>query len=276
MRKDPIQDCNIHIATEDLTECLRSLAELRRFYPNDLLGETLEDRAERSGSRLPIHEVLWIADRILDGGQIAEDEALAVLHAPDSDVPHLLSAAWKLRSHHFGNKVKLNYLVNAKSGLCPEDCTYCTQSKDSTAEIEQYLQKPIAVRVGLQERMPHLNIAPDEARVLTLHLSTVMLDDALEPDVPSDPETVARGRELFDRHGCLGCHIVGERGGFVGPELNGSGERLQPGWTVEWLLDPEGWKPGTLQPDHGLTREEAEALTAYTLSLPARKGRGAQ
>jgi mono/diheme cytochrome c family protein len=139
--------------------------------------------------------------------------------------------------------------------------------------IEQYLQKPIAVRVGLQERMPHLNIAPDEARVLTLHLSTVMLDDALEPDVPSDPETVARGRELFDRHGCLGCHIVGERGGFVGPELNGSGERLQPGWTVEWLLDPEGWKPGTLQPDHGLTREEAEALTAYTLSLPARKGR---
>jgi biotin synthase len=79
-----------------------------------------------------------IADRILDGGEVTADEALAILHAPDSDVPGLLAAAWKLRSHHFGNKVKLNYLVNAKSGLCPEDCTYCTQSKDSTAEIEQY------------------------------------------------------------------------------------------------------------------------------------------
>ena len=79
-----------------------------------------------------------IADRILDGGEVTEDEALAVLHAPDSDVPGLLAAAWKLRSHHFGNKVKLNYLVNAKSGLCPEDCTYCTQSKDSSAEIEQH------------------------------------------------------------------------------------------------------------------------------------------
>jgi len=139
--------------------------------------------------------------------------------------------------------------------------------------IEQYVQKPIAVRVGLSERMPHLNIAPEEARVLADYLSTVMVDDALRAGVPVDAATVGRGRELFDRHGCVGCHIVGDRGGFVGPDLNGSGDRLQPGWTVAWLLDPERWKPGTLQPDHGLTREEAEALTAYTLSIPARKAK---
>jgi nitric oxide reductase subunit C len=142
--------------------------------------------------------------------------------------------------------------------------------------IEQYVQKPIAVRVGLSERMPHLNIAPEEARVLADHLSTVMLDDALQADVPRDAETVGRGRELFERHGCQGCHIVGERGGYVGPDLNGSGARLQPGWTVEWLLDPERWKPGTLQPDYGLSREDAEALAAYVLSIPPRRSGGAQ
>jgi mono/diheme cytochrome c family protein len=141
--------------------------------------------------------------------------------------------------------------------------------------IEQYVQKPIAVRVGLSERMPHLNIAPAEARVLADYLSSVMVEDALHATVPTDAATVVRGQELFDRHGCVGCHIVGDRGGFVGPDLNGSGARLQPGWTVAWLLDPERWKPGTLQPDHGLTRDEAEALTAYTLSLPARKGKAA-
>ncbi len=139
--------------------------------------------------------------------------------------------------------------------------------------IEQYVQKPIAVRVGLAERMPHLNIAREEARVLADFLSTVMVDDALEAEVPRGAAAVARGKELFDGHGCQGCHIVGDRGGFVGPDLNGSGDRLRPGWTVAWLLDPERWKPGTLQPDHGLTREKAEALTAYTLSLPARKAK---
>jgi sulfur oxidation c-type cytochrome SoxX len=141
--------------------------------------------------------------------------------------------------------------------------------------IEAYVQNPIAVRVGLQERMPHLNIAPAEARVLAAYLSSVMVDDTLEAAVPTDAGTVARGKALFDREGCVACHIVGERGGYVGPELNGSGKRLKPGWIVAWLLQPERWKAGTLEPDHGLKREEAEALAAYVLSLPARKARTA-
>jgi biotin synthase len=91
-----------------------------------------------------------LADRILSGDDVTSDEALAVLHAPDTDVPALLAAAWKLRSKHFGNKVKLNYLVNAKSGLCPEDCTYCTQSRDSTAEIEQHrLEMKVCACLGI-------------------------------------------------------------------------------------------------------------------------------
>jgi mono/diheme cytochrome c family protein len=140
--------------------------------------------------------------------------------------------------------------------------------------LERFIAKPYGVRVALPERMPHLNVAPEEARTLALYLSTVLVDDALEAAVPTDGATVARGKELFAKHGCAGCHIVGEKGGYVGPELNGSGARLKSGWTVAWLLQPERWKPETLQPDHGLTRPEAEALTAYVLSLPARKAKG--
>ena len=141
--------------------------------------------------------------------------------------------------------------------------------------LERYIAKPYGVRVALPERMPHLNVAPEEAQALAAHLSTVMVDDALESKVPTDAATVARGKQLADRHGCVACHIVGNGGGYVGPELNGSGTRLKPGWTVAWLLEPERWKPGTLEPDRGLTRPEAEALAAYVLSLPARKAKGA-
>ncbi|GHI16218.1 hypothetical protein Scinn_56810 [Streptomyces virginiae] len=38
----------------------------------------------------------------------------------------------------FGRRVKLNYLVNLKSGLCPEDCSYCSQRLGSKAEILKY------------------------------------------------------------------------------------------------------------------------------------------
>jgi len=139
--------------------------------------------------------------------------------------------------------------------------------------IEAYLQRPIAVRVGLQERMPRLNITAGEARLLADHLSRVMVDDALQGAVPGDPVTIDRGRTLYGQRGCAGCHIAGERGGYVGPELNGSGTRLQPGWVAAFLLEPERFKPGTLQPDYALARDEAEALTAYVLSLPTRRAK---
>ncbi len=66
------------------------------------------------------------------------EEALAVLKCPDDEVMNLVQAASVVRRKFFGTKVKLNYLVNVKSGLCPEDCHYCSQSKLSEAPIEKY------------------------------------------------------------------------------------------------------------------------------------------
>jgi mono/diheme cytochrome c family protein len=148
-------------------------------------------------------------------------------------------------------------------------------SQLTRGHIERFVQKPYGVRVGLQERMPQLGVTPAEAKVIAEYLSTVMIDDALAGDVPRDAATVERGRALFARDGCGACHIAGEKGGYVGPELNGSGARLQPGWTVSWLMSPQKWKPGTLEPDRGRPRAEAEALAAYVLSLPARKAKAA-
>jgi biotin synthase len=66
------------------------------------------------------------------------DEALAVLRMPDSDTLWLVSKVAQIRFRYFGDRVKLNFLLNAKSGLCPEDCAYCSQSKVSTASIPRY------------------------------------------------------------------------------------------------------------------------------------------
>lgn len=79
-----------------------------------------------------------LADTILAGGSATEDDALAVLRADDADLMHLVAAAGRLRRAHFGNTVKVNYLVNLKSGLCPENCNYCSQALGSTAPILKY------------------------------------------------------------------------------------------------------------------------------------------
>jgi biotin synthase len=66
------------------------------------------------------------------------DEALQVLRAPDEELLDILAAAYRIRRFHFGNTVQFHFLMNAKSGLCPEDCGYCSQSKVSSAEIPKY------------------------------------------------------------------------------------------------------------------------------------------
>ncbi|MFF0183260.1 biotin synthase BioB [Streptomyces sp. NPDC005244] len=66
------------------------------------------------------------------------EEALAVLATSDDDVLDVVAAAGKVRRRWFGRRVKLNYLVNLKSGLCPEDCSYCSQRLGSQAGILKY------------------------------------------------------------------------------------------------------------------------------------------
>jgi biotin synthase len=79
-----------------------------------------------------------LADRVLDGYQLTADDALSILAAPDDELLELLAAAYRVRRRYFTNTVQLYFLMNAKSGLCPEDCHYCSQSKISEAEIPRY------------------------------------------------------------------------------------------------------------------------------------------
>src|SRR5262245_4313010 len=78
------------------------------------------------------------AQRSLAGEILDRDEARTVLHPPNAELGALLQAAYAVRSEHWGNRVKVCVLQNARSGLCPEDCGYCSQSSVSTAEIETY------------------------------------------------------------------------------------------------------------------------------------------
>jgi biotin synthase len=66
------------------------------------------------------------------------EEALAVLATSDDELLDVVAAAGRVRRHWFGRRVKLNYLVNLKSGLCPEDCSYCSQRLGSRADILKY------------------------------------------------------------------------------------------------------------------------------------------
>ncbi|NNL65791.1 MAG: biotin synthase BioB [Myxococcales bacterium] len=68
----------------------------------------------------------------------SEAEARWILDGDDVALLPLLHAAFVPREHHHGRKVKVHVLNNIQNGLCPEDCGYCSQSRDSDAAIRKY------------------------------------------------------------------------------------------------------------------------------------------
>lgn len=79
-----------------------------------------------------------LAQQALRREQPTRTELLEVLTSSDDDLLDAVAAAFRVRLHYFERRVKLNYLVNLKSGLCPEDCTYCSQRLGSSADILTY------------------------------------------------------------------------------------------------------------------------------------------
>src|SRR5215468_667512 len=70
-----------------------------------------------------------LADTALAGAPVTRDQARAVLEAPPDELLGLLDAAFRVRRAHWGRRVSLHVLENAKLGACPEDCGFCSQSQ---------------------------------------------------------------------------------------------------------------------------------------------------
>ncbi|MBW2313506.1 MAG: biotin synthase BioB [Deltaproteobacteria bacterium] len=79
-----------------------------------------------------------LAERALRDEPPTEAEAAWILDGEDVALLPLLHAAFVPREKHFGRAVKVHVLNNIQNGLCPEDCGYCSQSRDSDASIRKY------------------------------------------------------------------------------------------------------------------------------------------
>src|SRR5262249_37084607 len=86
----------------------------------DLLG---------SSAMPPVDALARAEDALLhERRPLNRDEVLAVAHRPLDELPDLVALAHRVRLAYCGPEVELESLINAKSGACPEDCAFCSQS----------------------------------------------------------------------------------------------------------------------------------------------------
>lgn len=158
-------------------------------------------------------------------------------------------------------------------------------NKVEPAWLIQWVQDPQSYLP--HTRMPNFSLSKEHATAIAAYLL-----DKSEPDPPvpgrfdrnASPE---KGKEIFERVGCLGCHAIrslyeekGPRTFAVGkligrdfaPDLSNIAMKIKdPEWIFRWLKNPSAMRPRTPMPSLRLTDEDASALTAFLMTLGERQ-----
>lgn len=88
------------------------------------------------------------------------------------------------------------------------------------------------------------------------------------PIIEKDPLAL-EGQRLYRRLNCAYCHVLGGRGGGLGPNLDQALGAHDEAWLTKHLKDPQSVSPGSTMPKLNLLDDEIAALVAF---LGARGG----
>ena len=103
---------------------------------------------------------------------------------------------------------------------------------------------------------PLLQGPQQQSRCIDCHREVVGLEGA---------PNLAEGEQLFEQLGCHGCHLVTGYEGLekVGPSLSKVSAKVDPQWLVDWIQNPQAFRPRTKMPNYNFSQEEATAVASY-------------
>ncbi len=83
-------------------------------------------------------ELRRIEERCLKDKGVGPEDGLFIINYPEERIFELLASSDRVRRAFKGGEIRLCSIVNAKSGLCPEDCAFCAQSVRYSTKVETY------------------------------------------------------------------------------------------------------------------------------------------
>lgn len=82
------------------------------------------------------HIIEVARQQVLEEGRgLTEEQLLEVLRLPDESLEELLALAHQVRVTWCGEEVEVEGIISLKTGGCPEDCHFCSQSGQFTSPV---------------------------------------------------------------------------------------------------------------------------------------------
>lgn len=87
---------------------------------------------------MDVSKIKQLTKQILTGSALTRQQAIDLLPLKKAELPTLLSCSEIIRRQFRGDKVSLCSIISAKSGNCPEDCAFCSQSSHHNTDIKTH------------------------------------------------------------------------------------------------------------------------------------------
>ena len=166
------------------------------------------------------------------------------------------------------------------------------QEKVNTGWLVSWIKSPRAYNP--RTKMPFFSLNDQETKDIATYIWTSGVRRTPSEKVSGlgDAATIAKGKEIFESVGCLGCHARGAEDDNPGKALEGVtgrplvirnrdfapalanvGLKVQPDWLIRWLKNPKKYWHETTMPSLRLSDTEATSIAAYLFSLsdPSKK-----
>src|SRR6476660_4998531 len=113
---------------------MRGLGDAKTGWARTLAGFSRRERISMPSPSLQVAEHALLEER----RSLTRGEMGAVAALPLDELPDLVALAHNVRGTYCGPDVELESLINAKSGACPEDCAFCSQSARYSTDVDVY------------------------------------------------------------------------------------------------------------------------------------------
>lgn len=139
-----------------------------------------------------------LADKAINSRSITENDARELYTEGKKDVFGCLARASRIREHFKGNAVNFCGIINAKSGVCPENCRFCAQS------AHYHTDAPVYPLVPAEEIAEKGRSARDNG----VHMFSIVTSGTrIETD--EEWKTIYRAIELLNKMGIKPCASLG-------------------------------------------------------------------
>jgi len=262
------------IGSKPITQLI-FLAGMQHTLPDYIAGKIKNPRAFSPGLKMPQYAFSAVQIDALTTALLSLNErsstlpaSLAVPAVPESDYEPA-GKAGKLMTDLACFSC---HRINGHGGDMAPDLTW-EGSSVQRDWLVQFFKNPGTLRPALIRRMPRFNLTDSEVNELTDYMMAVYQSPKVDRDaMPQSGYTqgqVELGKQLFyGKYSCQGCHIVDTKTdkGYIGPTLTHVGSRLTAEWMYQWFRNPQALRPGTMEPNRGMSDEDARALTAFLMS----------